>query len=178
MSAELDIRVSTRPSRVKTHPAKADISILLGNDEWPELKTYRLFQRCFVAACSPSFKKAEKIDSHKSLNGQTLIVHENKADAWDLWAKQLGVPAPVPNKLMRFDSMSEIARAAEQGLGVALVSWPLSADWFRNGALTRVFDDEIETDDYFYLAHRPEDEARVEVKNLTDWMLDELKDVA
>ena len=56
-SAELDIRVSTQPSRLKTHPALADISILLGKGDWPGLVTYRLFQRCYVVAGAPALLK-------------------------------------------------------------------------------------------------------------------------
>lgn len=176
-SSELDIRVSTQPSRVNVHPAKADISILLGNDDWPELQTYRLFQRRFVTACSPGLMKEKKINSPEKLNQQTLIVHENEADAWDSWARQLGVREPVPQKIMRFDSMSEVARAAEQGLGIALVSWPLSADWFRYNALVRVFEEEIDTEKYFYLVHRPEEADRPEVQSLIEWMVAELQNV-
>lgn len=176
-SSALDIRVSTQPSRVNVHPAKADISILLGNDDWPELRTYRLFRRRFVTACSPALMRENQIDSPDKLNGQTLIVHENETNAWDSWAEQLRVPAPVPRKIMRFDSMSEVARAAEQGLGIALVSWPLGADWFQHNSLIRLFEDEIDTDSYFYLVHRPEEADRPEVQSVIDWMVTELRKI-
>jgi DNA-binding transcriptional LysR family regulator len=174
-SSELDIRVSTQPSRQKTHPALADISILLGQGDWPGLVTHRLFQRCFVVAGAPSLLKQGKVRSPVDLNKHTLLVHENRADAWDTWARQAGVPAPRPKKLMRFDSMSEVARAAEQGLGFALVSWPVGADWFRSGSLVRVFEEEVQTGEYFFLAHLPDEDQRPEVRSLLDWMLRELK---
>lgn len=175
-SSEADIRISTQPGSMDTHPAGADLSILLGTDNWPELTTYRLFARRFVIACAPSLLQEQQLGSFESLNGQTLIVHDSQADVWGRWASTRGIPAPKPNKLIRFDSMLAVARAAQQGLGIALVSWPLGADWFESGALVRVFDSEIETGESFYLAHRPGDAQRYEVRRLADWILKEFQD--
>ena len=177
-SADTDIRVITMPSAMKTHPAEADLSILLGNDNWPELKTYRLFPHRVVTACAPSLLIEQKIKHFKNLDGQTLIVHEQRTDSWDRWADALGVPAPKPKKLIRFDSMSAVARAAEQGLGIALVSWPVGSALFKSGTLVRLFDVELETGDDFYLAHRPEDADRHEVRNLNEWIINEFQECA
>lgn len=175
-SSEADIRVSTQPGSMSTHPAGADLSILLGNDNWPDLTTYRLFARRFVIACSPLLLREQQLSSFESLNGQTLIVHESHSDEWERWANTLKIPPPKAKKLIRFDSMLAVARAAQQGLGIALVSWPLGADWFKSGALVRVFDNEIETGESFYLAHRPEDARRGEVRKLAEWILREFQD--
>ncbi|MGI9287106.1 MAG: LysR substrate-binding domain-containing protein, partial [Pseudomonadales bacterium] len=156
-STETDIRVSTQRSGMNTHPAEADLSVLLGHDDWSELTTYRLFARRLVTACAPSLLKKQKFESYDSLNGHTLIVQDSGRDSWEQWAATLDIPAPKPKKLIRFDSMSAVVRAAEQGLGIALVSWPLAKDRFTSGALVRVFETELETGDNFYLAHRPED---------------------
>lgn len=173
--AETDIHVSTQAGNMKTHPAEADLSVLLGNDDWPELATYRLFARKVVTACAPVLLEEKKFDSYESLNGQTLIVHDSGRDTWEQWAATLGIAAPQPKKLIRFDSMSAVARAAEQGLGIALVSWPLGKDWFDSGGLVRLFDTEVETGESFYLAHRPKDAERAEVRTLTEWMLEKFQ---
>lgn len=177
-SADTDIRVITMPSAMQTHPAEADLSILLGNDNWPELKTYRLFAHRVVTACAPSLLIQQKVKHLKNLDGQTLIVHEQRSDGWDRWADALGIPAPKPKKLIRFDSMSAVARAAEQGLGIALVSWPVGSELFRSGTLVRLFDVELETGDDFYLAHRPEDADRCEVRKLNEWIVNEFQECA
>lgn len=175
-SADTDIRVNTMPSVMQTHPAEADLSILLGNDNWPELKTYRLFAHRVVTACAPSLLAEQKVEQLENLDGQTLIVHEQRRDGWDRWADALGIPPPKPKKLIRFDSMSAVARAAEQGLGVALVSWPVGSELFSSGTLVRLFDVELETGHDFYLAHRPEDAERCEVRKLNQWILDEFQE--
>lgn len=176
--ADTDIRVTTVPSAMRTHPPEADLSILLGKDSRKELITYRLFKHRVVTACAPSLLKEQGKTAFDNLDGQTLIVHELREDSWQRWAAALGVDSPRPKKLIRFDSMSAVARAAERGLGIALVAWPTSREWFRSGALVRLFDIEIEVGDEFYLVHRPDDVKRAEVRNLAEWIVKEFKDFA
>ena len=172
---DTDIRVSTQHSLVKEHSAETDLSILLGSGDWPELVTYPLFARRLVVAASPSLLKGFDNLSFKSLDGQTLIVHENRPHAWSNWAKALDIETPTAGKILRFDSMSTVVQAAAQGLGFAIVSWPLSKNWFHTGALQRVFETEWVTDEHFYLAHRPEESERLDIVNLLNWIIREFQ---
>ncbi|HEY5774477.1 MAG TPA: LysR substrate-binding domain-containing protein [Xanthomonadales bacterium] len=172
---DTDIRVSTQHSLVKEHSSETDLSILLGSGDWPELVTYRLFARRLVVAGAPGLLKDFDRSSFKSLNGQTLIVHENRPHAWSNWAKALDIEVPVAGKVLRFDSMSTVVQAAAQGLGFAIVSWPLSKNWFVSGALQRVFETEWITDEHFYLAHRPEESERLDIVNLINWIIREFQ---
>jgi LysR family glycine cleavage system transcriptional activator len=79
---------------------------------------------------------------------------------------------------MRLDSMIAVARAAERGLGVALVPAQLSDAWFESGALAPLFSHELVTKDAFYFVCRPEDESRDEVRRLRDWVLQKFGDKA
>lgn len=170
---DTDIRLTTQPSLMKAHPAEADLSVLLGKDEWPDLVTHPLFPRRLVVACAPSLLPELDPVSFASLDGQSLIVHENRPQSWDNWARALDVPPPRAGKIIRFDSMSALVQAAAQGLGVALVSWPLSRRWFDSGALVRVFDEEVETGEHFCLAYRQGEHERMDIARLIDWILDE-----
>lgn len=172
---DTDIRVSTQHSLVKEHSAETDLSILLGSGDWPELVTYPLFARRLVVAGAPALLKGFDSSSFKSLNGQTLIVHENRPHAWRNWANALDIEAPTAGKVLRFDSMSTVVQAAAQGLGFAIVSWPLSKNWFESGALQRVFETEWITDEHFYLAHRPEESERLDIVKLIDWIIREFR---
>ena len=172
---DTDIRVGTQHSLVKEHSAETDLSILLGSGDWPDLVTYPLFARRLVVAAAPSLLKDFDSSSFKSLNGQTLIVHENRPHAWRNWANALDIEAPEAGKVLRFDSMSTVVQATAQGLGFAIVSWPLSKNWFESGALQRVFETEWVTDEYFYLAHRPEESERLDIANLIDWIIREFQ---
>jgi len=169
---ETDIRLTTQPSLMKVHPGEADLSILLGNDEWPDLVTYRLFARQLVVGCAPELMANLDSSSYECLDGQTLIVHENRPRAWENWARRLGIPPPRAAKIIRFDSMASVVQAACQGLGVAIVSWPLARSRFESGALVKVFDELVDTDEYFCIAHRPEEAARPDVARLIEWLIE------
>ena len=101
-----------------------------------------------MRATSPQGRFAE---GAARLDGQTLIIHENRPKAWAKWARAVGVPTPKAGKILRFDSMSTLVEAAARGLGFAIVSWPLSKTWFESGQLVRVYDTEWVTDECFHL---------------------------
>ncbi len=172
---QTDIRVTTQSSAITSHSADADLSILLGDPQRRSLTTHSLFARRVVVACSPDFLHAHPISTYDDLNGKTLLVHDRWPDTWPNWAKTVGTKPPVPGKLLRSDSMSAIARAAKQGLGVALISWPLGRRWFDEGALCRVFEEEVDTGMDFYVAWRPEDTERPAVSKLRDWIIAEFE---
>jgi len=172
---DTDIRVMTQPSLMKVHPADADISILLGTDEWPDLDTIPLFSRRIVAACSPALKSEFGLSSYSDLDERTLIVHENRPQSWVNWARQLGIPPPKANKILRFDSMASVVQAASEGHGVAIVSWPLSKQWFDSGKLVPAFDDQVATKEKFYVSYRPDETKRQEVARLIDWIVQEFQ---
>lgn len=172
---DTDVRVATQPSLMKEHPADADLSILLGSGEWPELVTYPLFPRRIVAACAPALKRKAGFSDHADLDGQTLIVHENRPYSWVNWAKELDVRPPRAGKIFRFDSMAAVVQAAAEGLGVALVSWPLSRSWFESGELVCALDDKVETGEQFFLAHRPDEQDREEVMEIINWIQEEFR---
>jgi len=170
---DTDIRLTTQPSQMKVHPAEADLSILLGTGDWPDLVTYCLFARQLIVACAPSVMEGIYTGAANCLDGQTLIVHENRPDAWENWARACGVASPRAGKIIRFDSMSSVVQAAIQGLGLAIVSWPLSRHRFESGQLVRVFEKEVTTREFFYVAHRPEERERLDVMQLIDWIITE-----
>ncbi len=172
---DTDIRVMTQPSMMKVHPADADLSILLGAGDWPELETVPLFSRHIMTACSPALKKKFGFRSYSDLNGRTLIVHENRPRSWENWAKSLDIPPPRPGKVYRFDSMAAVVQAAAQGHGVALVSWPLSESWFKSGALVRALGDEVDSGERFYLAYRDDASGDEKVARLNNWIVEEFQ---
>jgi len=168
---ETDIRIETTFSAPKTHPAEADLSIVVGTGPWEGLTVHELFAQSFIAACSPEFVLENPIDDYHDLNGKTLLLHEERRDAWERWALGLGIAPIKPNRLVRLDTMSAVVLAAEQGVGVALVPSRLSADRFIAGGLVKLFAAELATNESYVLLHRPEDAARDDLQELTQWIL-------
>ena len=170
---DTDIRLTMQPSQMKEHPNDADVTILLGDEDWPGLEVNRLFRRRILTACSPAFLKKNPIHRHRDLDGLTLIVHENRPDAWVNWAKAVNAAPPQAGRVLRFDSMATVVQAAAQGLGVAIVSWPLSERWFHDGSLVPALNDRVLTGEFFQVASRTGDGDREDVSTLKKWIISE-----
>lgn len=170
---QTDIRVATQSSTMDELSSDADISILLGDPQQHSQETNRLFERKVVVGCSADYLVEYPMQTYADLDGQTLLVHDKNPYAWRAWAKSVGIKAPVPRKQIRSDSMSAIVRAAQQGLGVALISWPLGRGCFDEESLVRVFDEEVGTSKFFYVSVRSTDMQRPEVVKLRDWIITE-----
>jgi LysR family glycine cleavage system transcriptional activator len=67
---------------------------------------------------------------------------------------------------MHFDSLFAVARAAERGLGVALLPVALSDSWIASGALVRPFAGELTTGDRYFFVHRRDAERNPDVAAL------------
>jgi LysR family glycine cleavage system transcriptional activator len=98
-----------------------------------------------------------------------LIVDRTRPFAWSSWAEEVGLASPEPKQMIELDTMIAVVRAAERGLGIALVPTLLCDSWIRSGALVRVFGIELSTADAYYLVSRPKDADRPPVKALTHW---------
>jgi LysR family glycine cleavage system transcriptional activator len=109
------------------------------------------------------------------LSGKTLLLHEERREAWERWAAGLGIEPIKPNRLVRLDTMSAVVLAAEQGVGIALVPSRLSADRFAAGGLVKLFEAELTTNESYVLLHRPEDREREDLQELTQWILSECR---
>jgi LysR family glycine cleavage system transcriptional activator len=170
--AETDIQVTTDVTRTAAHALDSDVSILVGPGNWSEeVKATALFPQTYVPACAPSRLRRAPILTAADLMHEPLIMHNHRPDLWDRWAAMAGIDVLRPKQLIRLDTMSAIVDAAEQGVGIALVSAPLATSRFKSGALARVFAQELTTGDCYYLVTRSADADRPGVSNLVGWML-------
>ncbi len=175
---EIDLEVQTSDEASEKHPSKADVSIRIFKSTPKELKARRLFSLKLVPACSPEFKQRLRTKGKTVLTDFPRVVHESRPKAWDDWQDMSGIRFSEDSKLVRLDSMIAVARAAERGLGAALVPTQLSESWFNAGKLVRLFDDELETSDAYYIAYREDDADRSTVRRFEEWALQEFEEAA
>ncbi|MDJ0910125.1 MAG: LysR substrate-binding domain-containing protein [Woeseiaceae bacterium] len=175
---EIDLEVQTSDEASEKHPSKADVSIRIFKSTPKELKARRLFSLKLVPACSPEFKQRLRTNGKTVLTDFPRVVHESRPKAWDDWQDMSGIRFSEDSKLVRLDSMIAVARAAERGLGAALVPTQLSESWFNAGKLVRLFDDELETSDAYYIAYREDDADRSTVRRFEEWALQEFEEAA
>ena len=174
---DIDLKVDTSDESAEKHPATADVSIRVFRHTPSSLAADRLFALRLVPASAPGFLKSIRCKGNKVTGEFPRIVHDSRPGAWKAWQELSEITLPEDSKLIRLDSMIAVARAAEKGLGAALVPVQLSDSWFESGSLVQLFPYELPTRDAYYLVCRHEDRQRPEVGQLRDWALQKFGDL-
>jgi LysR family glycine cleavage system transcriptional activator len=169
----IDVQLDTRDPRPAAHPPTADISIVLADAAPAGMKSVRLFSSPLIAVCAREYAPRIAQLGRDVFGTLALIVDRTRPFAWDSWAEEVGLDTPEPKQVIELDTMSAVVRAAERGLGVALVPLVLCDSWMRSGALVRVFAVQLATNDSYYLVSRPKDAEKPQVRALTRWALQE-----
>ena len=168
---EIDIQVGTSDESAEKHPSDADLSIRLFQAPPSNMPSNLLFPLRMVPAGSPEFKKAMTVKNKKIVSEFPIIVHESHPKAWKKWANASGIQLPENSKVIRLDSMIAVVRAAQRGIGAALVPVPIGDLWFKEGSIVRLFKKEYVADVSYYLVcteDRADDES---VVLLRDWIV-------
>jgi LysR family glycine cleavage system transcriptional activator len=174
----IDVQLDTRDPRPASHPATADISILLADSPPQGLKSVRLFSCPFTAVCARKHAGVVARLGREVFGTLPLIVDRTRPFAWSSWADAVGLDTPEPKQVIEFDTMIAVVRAAERGVGIALVPTLLVESWMRSGALVQVFAVELATNDAYYLVSRPKDIERPAVRELTRWAVEQYQGAA
>ena len=66
--------------------------------------------------------------------------------------------------------MFSLARAAQQGMGIALVPLPVAKAWFKEESLVKLFPQELVTTDKYYLVQHDTCSSNREANELIDWL--------
>lgn len=168
---DIDIQIDTSDETSERHPSNADVSIRLFRQLPEGLDGDRLFPLRLVPACSPDFRNKLNIVGWQVAKALPIVVHSSRANAWKAWSDRSGIKVPMTTNVVRLDSMIAVARAAEQGLGAALVPLPLAKSWFESGRLVRLFDYELVTRDSYCVVCNREDSKRDDIRAFRDWTL-------
>ncbi|MEM6513549.1 MAG: LysR substrate-binding domain-containing protein [Pseudomonadota bacterium] len=169
---EIEIQVGTSDESSEKHPKDADLSIRLFRKPPDKLVAHRLFPLRMAPSGSREFKKTIKVKNDRIVSNFPLLVHETRPKAWRQWEKASGIQLPTDSRVTRLDSMIAIVRAAEQGLGAALVPVPIAQQWFHQETIVPLFDHELVADVSYYLVVAQERENDEAVRLLSDWILD------
>lgn len=168
---DIDIKVDTSDESAEKHPATADVSIRVFKSPPEGLSSDRLFPLRLIPAASPDLRRKIEVNRTSITGDVPLLVHDNRPKAWRQWQQSSGVQIPQDASIIRLDSMIAIARAAERGLGAALVPVQLSDAWFESGSLVPLSDHELVTRDAYYFVCRPGDADNETIQTLRTWVL-------
>lgn len=166
----INLKLETVKSR-RESPKYTDLSIILSGKTPTETVAYDLFPISYVPACNTQQYQKWHSKGYRVLEQVPLILHQARPHAWHQWAEHVGYHNFQPKQIIQLDSMFSVARAAQQGLGVALIPLPISNGWFTNSSLQRLFEQELLSRDRYYLVRHDNDPARDEIQLLIDWIL-------
>ena len=66
--------------------------------------------------------------------------------------------------------MFGVARAAQQGMGIALIPLPISQVWFNEKLLVKLYDKELITNDRYYLVQHESIDSSLELTTFAKWV--------
>ncbi len=166
-----DINLQLETVKSGSEPSQiADLSIVLANGKPNASIVQELFPIRYAPACNKKLYKKLKNSGFKALQNTPLILHRARPWSWHQWADNIGIDDFDPKQIIQFDSMYGVVRAAQQGMGIALVPLPMSKTWFSEELLVKLFDEELNTNDRYYLIQHENMESKVELTVFADWV--------
>ncbi|MBU2925512.1 LysR family transcriptional regulator [Colwellia sp. C2M11] len=166
-----DINLQLETVKSGSEPSQiADLSIVLANGKPNASIVQELFPIRYAPACNKKLYKKLKNSGFKALQNTPLILHRARPWSWHQWADNVGVDDFDPKQIIQFDSMFGVVRAAQQGMGIALVPLPMSKTWFSEELLVKLFDEELNTNDRYYLIQHENMESKIELTVFADWV--------
>ena len=100
-------------------------------------------------------------------------MHDQRPNAWRDWQKASGIRLPRDCPVIRLNSSLSVARAAEKGLGAALLPSDLCASSIQSGAIVPLFDSELESGEAFYFGSNRPSRQDAQFAGFRAWILQE-----
>lgn len=146
----INLQMDTLKTR-KELTRHSDLSIVLSSGKPTEGLATELFNLEYIPACNKKLLDQWRDDHRQALNQVPLILHKARPWAWHQWAEKAGIDDFSPSQIIQIDSMFGVARAAQQGMGIALIPPPISQSWLDEQWLYKLFEQPLTTKDKYYL---------------------------
>ncbi|WP_024597815.1 LysR family transcriptional regulator [Pseudoalteromonas sp. TAE56] len=146
----INLQMDTLKTR-KELTRHSDLSIVLSSGKPTEGLATELFNLEYIPACNKKLLEQWRDDHRQALNQVPLILHKARPWAWHQWAEKAGIDDFSPSQIIQIDSMFGVARAAQQGMGIALIPLPISQSWLDEQWLYKLFEQPLTTKDKYYL---------------------------
>ena len=171
-----DVNLEVDTLRTRTHKVRStDLSIVLSHDTPVSGIATELFALEYIPACNRTTYEQWQHNSEQALSELPLIVHQSRPWSWHQWAEYHYAGDFAPKQIIQLDSMFGVARAAQQGMGVALIPMPISRTWFNEGLLWPLVNKPLWTKDKYYLVEHEVAEPDSPLADFTQWVINTYK---
>lgn len=168
------VRFDTRVEPLDFRGTHLDVAVQLGNGDWRDARTRKLWDEEVDVVCSPSYLELiGGLDKPQDVAKGELLHSRYRRRAWEFWARELNVDMEF-NTGTDFETSLLTFSAAEQGLGLTIGQLGLLDDIIQQGRLVRPLDMRIATGAAFYVIWPTTASVSVKTKRFIDWLLDQV----
>ncbi|WP_394184253.1 LysR family transcriptional regulator [Pseudoalteromonas tetraodonis] len=166
----INLHMDTLKTR-KELTRQSDLSIILSSSKPLDGLATELFNLEYIPACNKKLLDQWQNDHCQALNQVPLIVHKARPWAWHQWAEKVDIDDFSPAQIIQIDSMFGVARAAQQGMGIALIPLPISQSWLDEQWLYKLFEQPLTTKDKYYLVQHGSSTANHPLDLFAKWVI-------
>ena len=168
-----EIEISVESPATDESCAEADASIRIYEAPPANCHSDRLFRLRLIPVGTASLYDDIRIVGGRVSRAFPIIEHDARINAWADWQKSAGISLPKDCPVIRLNSTVSISRAAEEGLGAALLPERLCASQIASGHLVPLFERSLTTNESYYFACNTSDIDRPGIAALRRWVLQE-----
>ena len=143
---DVEIKISCSYEEVSFTNGKYDLAIRYGYANWPGLDVLTLRGEFLMPLGSPDYLQAFPVKMPEDLLEHRLISSETHPLQWPQWLGRYGIASTRKSYDFCFDRSYMSLEAAALGMGLALESSVLAAEYLRKGRLVPVFGDECKVE--------------------------------
>ncbi len=163
---ELEFTLSTATGLGPLLAGEADFGLRYGEEEWPGLLAWKLFEERIFPVCSPAL--AAGLKTPADLDQCRLLRHPLLS--WQRWFAAAGLTRGEPTSGPRYEDALLMLEGATAGHGIALMAGSLAEPWLADGRLCRPFAADC-PDRSFYVVAPPAIQERPVAMAFIRWLV-------
>jgi DNA-binding transcriptional LysR family regulator len=153
-------------------PPRHDVDVRFGAPPFDERPALKLFEDDLVALASPAFVARRTLRRAQDLHDPELL--RSPLIPWQPWFEAAGLARPEPARGAAFTDLGILLEAAASGLGVALCTRRIAAQWLGTGQLQALFGLSAPSPQTYYVLIGSDQATRVGVAAFGEWLREAL----
>ncbi|WP_306605096.1 LysR substrate-binding domain-containing protein [Azonexus sp.] len=163
---DLEFMLSTATSLGPLLAGEADLGLRYGEEEWPGLLAWKLFEERIFPVCNPQLAAGLAVPA--DLDHCRLLRHPLLS--WQRWFAAAGLTRGEPASGPRYEDALLMLEGAAAGHGVALMAGSLALPYLADGRLCRPFSTDC-SDRSFYVVAPPAIQERPAAMAFIRWLV-------
>lgn len=165
----IELRIDTSMELIDLRYDDFDLALRLGDGNYPEVISEKIFDLQVTPLCSPEFAKKHNLCKVEQIQSVPLIQHANMKNSWLQWSDAVGIANVGSQHSLSLGSYDAVIQAAQQGLGLALGATPLENLALKSGLLVQPFKEKNPFSPKCFAVYHPRDKQRNDIHSFISW---------